>query len=110
MSDLPDSALLELFFKYIAPVIGTASGIISGVIVWAWNGMTKRVDDTVARVNSLEATLPDKYAHRGETREALRDVGDRIDRVGDKVDMRLQTIETDVKGLLKIMIDHNGHT
>lgn len=108
MSDVPDSALLELFLKYVAPVVGTAAGVVSGVIAWAWNGMTKRVEDTVARVNSLEVELPDKYARRAETREALRDVGERIDRVGDKVDMRLQTIETDVKGLLKIMIDHNG--
>ena len=108
MSDLPDSALVRLFFDYVAPVIGTAAGMISGVIAWGWNGMTKRVEDAVTRINALEVKLPETYANRVETREALREVGERIDRVGDKVDMRLQTIETDVKGLLRIMIEQHS--
>lgn len=108
MSDLPDSALVRLFFEYVAPAIGTAAGVISGVIAWGWNGLTKRVEDTVMRISALEVKLPETYANRSETHEAFREVGERIDKVGDKVDMRLQTIETDVKGLLKIVIEQHS--
>jgi len=97
-----DPSLLRLL-EHIGPWIGNVGGVIAGVVAWIVNGMKAEMKQTHEKLEKLAEKIPEVYATKTETANAVREVGDRLDR-------RLGTMEADVKDLLKLMLqDRKGH-
>jgi hypothetical protein len=97
-----DPSFLRLL-EHIGPWIGNLGGVIAGVVAWIVNGMKAEMKQTHEKLEKLAEKIPETYATKTETAVALREVGDRNDR-------RLSTIESDVKELLKLMLqERKGH-
>jgi len=97
-----DPSFLRLL-EHIGPWIGNLGGVIAGVVAWIVNGIRAEMKETHQKLEKLAEKIPEVYATKSETALALREVGERNDR-------RLSTIETDVKELLKLMLqERKGH-
>ena len=97
-----DPSFLRLM-EHVGPWIGNVGGVIAGVVAWIVNGMRAEMKQTHDKLEKLAEKIPETYATKTETAVALREVGDRNDR-------RLSTIESDVKELLKLMLqERKGH-
>lgn len=104
MSDVPDLSLLKTI-EQMGPWITGALTAVATVVGWAVRWVLAQVKEIKMRLSKIEGELPERYAQKTELSEEIRGVASEMKDHIDTIRTDVRTLHTDVKDLLKIMVN-----